>query len=56
LKFIEKYKPNKYGLVFKERVFSNAATKQGFLVKLVEGEEVQGGSGGAGKAAKKGGK
>jgi hypothetical protein len=58
LRFIDKYKPNKYGLIFRERIFSNVLTKQGFLIKLVEGEEVQGGGGGGGdkKGAKKGGK
>jgi hypothetical protein len=38
LRFIDKYRPNKYGLIFRERIFSNVLTKQGFLVKLVEGE------------------
>ncbi len=35
LKFIDKYKPNKYGLIFRERIFTNSLTKQGFLVKIV---------------------
>jgi hypothetical protein len=34
---IEKYKPNKYGLIFRERVFSNILSKQSFLIKIVEG-------------------
>ena len=35
LRFIDKYRPNKYGLIFRERIFSNTLTKQGFLVKIV---------------------
>lgn len=56
LKFIDKYKPNKYGLIFRERIFSNIETKQGFLVRIVEGQQIQGGVGSDKKAAKKGGK
>jgi hypothetical protein len=56
LKYLEKYKPNKYGTIFKERLFTNATTKQAFAVKLVEGEEQQAGQNADKKAAKKGGK
>lgn len=54
VKFIEKYLPNKYGLICKERIFANADTNATITVKLAEFEEIQGGA--AGKGAKKGGK
>lgn len=53
-KFIEKYLPNKYGLICKERIFANADTTATITLRLAEFEEVQGGQ--AGKGAKKGGK
>jgi hypothetical protein len=55
VKFVEKYVPNKYGLLCKERIFTNNDNSATITVKLGEFEEIQGG-GGAGKAAKKGGK
>lgn len=55
VKVIEKYLPNKYGLICKERIFTNNDCNATISVKLAEFEEVQGGGGGA-KAAKKGGK
>jgi hypothetical protein len=54
VKFIEKYLPNKYGLICKERIFTNTDTNATITVRLAEFEEVQ--SSGAGKGAKKGGK
>ena len=57
IKFIEKYSPNKYGVICKERIFSNADNNATFTFKLAEFEEIQGGGGGGGaKGAKKGGK
>ncbi len=55
VKYVERYSPNKYGLIFKERIFTNSDNNVTISAKLVEGEEVQGG-GGDKKAAKKGGK
>lgn len=54
VKIIEKYQPNKYGLICKERIFTNVDNNVSILIKLAEGEEIQGG--GDKKAAKKGGK
>lgn len=54
MKFIEKYIPNKYGIICKERIFTNNDNNATITVKLAEFEEQQGGGGG--KAAKKGGK
>ncbi len=53
---MEKYSPNKYGLICKERIFTNSDNNASITVKLAYFEEIQGGGGGAGKAAKKGGK
>lgn len=54
---MEKYSPNKYGLICKERIFTNSDNNASITVKLAQFEEIQGGGGGAaGKAAKKGGK
>lgn len=54
-KFIEKYVPNKYGIICKERIFTNSDNNVTINLKIAEFEEIQGGGGG-GKAAKKGGK
>ncbi len=56
VKFMEKYSANKYGLICKERIFTNSDNNASITVKLAQFEEIQGGGGGAGKAAKKGGK
>ena len=55
-KIVEKYTPNKYGTILKERLFSNNPSNVGLLFKVVEGEEGQQIQGGGGKGAKKGGK
>ena len=54
MKYCEKYVPNKYGLICKERLFTNNESNASIVLKLAEFEEVQGGGGG--KGAKKGGK
>ena len=54
VKFIEKYLPNKYGTLCKERIFSNSDNNATLTVRLAEFEEQQ--AAGGGKGAKKGGK
>lgn len=56
IKYVEKYQPNKYGLIFRERLFSNVDNNISFGIKIMEGEEIQGGGATDKKAAKKGGK
>ena len=53
VKYVEKYTPNKYGLICRERVFCNADTPATLTFRLADFEE---GQPAAGKAAKKGGK
>lgn len=52
-KILDKYTPNKYGRICKERIFTNNECNATISLKLAEFEEVQGGGG---KGAKKGGK
>lgn len=55
VKVVEKYSPNKYGTIFKERIFANSNANVGFLFKVIEGEEGQAIQADK-KGAKKGGK
>ena len=36
-KFVEKYQPNKYANIFRERVFCGCVTNASFVFKVVEG-------------------
>ena len=56
MKYVEKYQPNKYASIFKEKIFTNNDNSLSFSVKVIKGEEGQPLGGGGGKGAKKGGK
>lgn len=53
---IEKYNPNKYAIILKERLFCNANVNASLLLKIFEGEEGQPVASTDKKGSKKGGK